>query len=101
MNIRKVSPISDRVLIELIYNDKSKGGLYLPDNTKDRGNKAKVIRCGPGKVSEHTHKIMPMDVKIDDIILIGKYTGWHLEGEDANLRMIHNADILAIIEREN
>lgn len=102
MNIREINPIEDRVLIELESAAKTHSGLlYVPDQAQNRGTHATVLRIGPGKVSQHTLKLMPMSVKPGDKILIGKYTGWELEGEDKHLRMMRNDEILAIIEEEN
>ena len=97
MNIREVNPIEDRILIELA--DASKRGLiYIPDQAQDRGPHAPVLRIGPGKAAQYSDKLMPMSVKPGDKILIGKYTGWALEGEDKNLRMMRDSEVLAIID---
>jgi len=97
MKVEDFKPLSDRVLIELQYTDRTAGGIYIPEMARDRGTFAKVIKCGPGKTSYHTHKLMPMDVKEGDQVLIGKYTGWTFDNDNPNLKMIHNSDILAIL----
>jgi chaperonin GroES len=96
MNIK---PLGDRVLIkQLEAEEKTKGGIVLPDTAKEKPQEGKVVAIGPGKVLE-SGKIQAPGVKVGDRILYGKYSGTEVttkEGEE--YLIIKEEDILAIIK---
>ena len=93
----KVKPLSDRVVIEpLEAEDKTSGGIYLPDTAKEKPQMGKVIAAGPGKISDAGQKIA-MEVKVNDKILYGKYSGTDVNFDGKDYLIMRESDILAII----
>lgn len=89
MNIK---PLSDRVLIEpAAAEEKTAGGIYIPDTAKEKPQKGKVVAVGPGKKDE------PTTVKKGDTVLYGKYSGTELTVDGKELLMMRESDLLAII----
>lgn len=87
-------PLADRVLIEPKEAEtKTVGGLYIPDNAKEKPQEGKVVAVGPGKKDE------PMDLKVGDSVLYGKYAGTEVSSPDGKSYMImRQSDVLAIID---
>ena len=93
----KIKPLSDRVVIEpLEAEDKTSGGIYLPDTAKEKPQMGKVIAAGPGKISDAGNKIA-MEVKVNDKILYGKYSGTDVNFDGKDYLIMRESDILAII----
>lgn len=93
----KIKPLSDRVVIEpLEAEDKTSGGIYLPDTAKEKPQIGKVVAIGPGKVSESGEKI-PMEVKTGDKVLYGKYSGTDVTVDKKDYLIVRESDILAIM----
>jgi chaperonin GroES len=89
MNIR---PLADRVLIEpAAAEEKTAGGLYIPDTAKEKPQRGTVVAVGNGKKDE------PLTVKTGDVVLYGKYSGTEINVEGKDLLMMRESDILAII----
>lgn len=89
MNIK---PLADRVLIEPAKaEEKTAGGIYIPDTAKEKPQKGTVVAAGPG-TSEN-----PITVKVGDTVLYGKYSGTELEFDGGNYLMMRESDILAIV----
>lgn len=89
MNIK---PLADRVLIEPAEaEEKTAGGIYIPDTAKEKPQRGKVVAAGPG-TSEN-----PITVKVGDVVLYGKYSGTELEFDGSSYLMMRESDILAII----
>ena len=93
----KIKPLSDRVVIEpLEAEDKTSGGIYLPDTAKEKPQMGKVVAAGPGKFSDAGQKIA-MEVKVNDKILYGKYSGTDVNFDGKDYLIMRESDILAII----
>jgi chaperonin GroES len=95
----KIRPIHDRILAKrLAEEDKTAGGLFIPDTAKEKPLEARVIAVGTGKILENG-KTQPLSVKVGDKVLIGKYTGSEvkLDGEDHII--LREDDILAILDK--
>jgi chaperonin GroES len=93
----KVKPLADRVLVEALEAaEKTAGGIYIPDNAKEKPQKGKVIAAGPGKASD-AGTLIKMEVKVGDIILYGKYSGTEVTVNDKEYLIMRESDILAII----
>ena len=96
-NLKKLKPLSDRVLVKPLDKEQEKrGGIIIPDTAKEKPQEGEVIAAGPGKRDEQG-KIIPMDVKVGDKILYGKYSGTEIKIEDADYLIMHQEDILGII----
>jgi chaperonin GroES len=94
----KIKPLSDRVLIQpLDAEEKSKGGIIIPDTAKEKPQQGKVIAAGPGKISDQG-EVIKMQVKKGDKILYGKYSGAEVNINGEEHLIIREDDILGIIE---
>ena len=95
--LKKLKPLSDRVLVKPIdKGQEKKGGIIIPDTAKEKPQEGEVIAAGPGKRDENG-KIVPMDVKVGDRILYGKYSGTEIKIEDEEHLIMHQEDILGIL----
>jgi len=94
----KIKPLGDRVIVEpLEQKEVKKGGIIIPDTAKEKPQEGKVIAVGPGKIDDNGKKI-PMDVKVGDKVLYGKYSGTEIKIDDKEYLIMHQEDILGIVE---
>lgn len=94
MNLK---PLGDRIIVKALKSeDKTKGGIVLPDSAKEKSQQAKVIAVGSGKVVGD--KIVPLEVKKGNKILFGKYSGDEVKVGMEEYLIIKESDVLAIIE---
>ena len=94
----KIRPLQDRVIVRrLAEEEKTKGGIIIPDTAKEKPQEGKVIAVGKGKKTEEG-KVIPLDVKVGDKILFGKYSGTEIKVEGEELLIMREEDILGIIE---
>jgi len=94
----KIQPLGDRVLIEVLEaEEKTKGGIVLPDTAKEKPQEAKVVAVGKGKSAENG-KTTPLEVKIGDKILFGKYSGTDVAIGGDEYMIIKEEDILAVVK---
>ncbi len=94
----KIKPLQDRVLVERLQEEeKTKGGIIIPDSAKEKPMQGKVVAAGGGRVLEDGKKV-PMDVKIGDVVLFAKYSGNDVKIEDKEYLIMKEDDILAIVE---
>jgi chaperonin GroES len=95
----KVRPLHDRVIVKRIEEDqKTKGGIIIPDTAKEKPQMGEVIAVGPGKKTEEG-KLIPLDVKKDDKVLFSKYAGNEIKIEGEELLIMREEDILGIITK--
>jgi chaperonin GroES len=95
MNIR---PLHDRIIVERLEEEtKTAGGLIIPDTAKEKPQQGKVIAVGKGKKTEDG-KVLPLDVKVGDKILFGKYAGTEIKIEGQEFLMMREDDVLGVIE---
>jgi chaperonin GroES len=95
----KFRPLHDRILAKrLAEDDKTSGGLFIPDTAKEKPLEAKVIAVGNGKVLENG-KTQAMSVKAGDKILIGKYSGAEVQLDGTEHIILREDDVLGILER--
>jgi chaperonin GroES len=95
MNIR---PLHDRIIVERLEEEtKTAGGLIIPDTAKEKPQQGKVIAVGKGKKTEDG-KILPLDVKVGDKILFGKYAGTEIKIEGKEFLMMREDDVLGVVE---
>jgi chaperonin GroES len=94
----KFRPLADRVAVRRIEEQtKTKGGIIIPDNAKEKPQEGEVLAVGPGAWDEHGKRV-PMDVKVGDRILFGKWSGSEVKIDDEDLLIMKEADILGILE---
>jgi chaperonin GroES len=94
----KIRPLQDRVIVKrLEEEEKTKGGIIIPDSAKEKPQEGKVIAVGKGKLTEDG-KVIPLDVKVGDKILFGKYSGTEVKFDGEEHLIMREDDILGIIE---
>jgi chaperonin GroES len=95
MNFR---PLHDRVVVRRIEGEsKTKGGLIIPDNAKEKPQEGEIVSVGPGARDE-SGKVNPLDVKAGDRILFGKWSGTEVKIDGEDLLIMKESDIMGIIE---
>lgn len=95
----KVRPLHDRVLVQRIETgEQESGGIIIPDSAKEKPQEADVAAVGPGKVNDDGSR-SPMDVKVGDRILIGKYTGSEIKVDDKDFVIVREDEIFGVVER--
>ena len=95
---KKIQPLGDRVLVEpLEAEEKTSGGIVIPDTAKEKQQKGKVIAIGKGRVSEEG-KLTPLEVKVNDQVLFGRYSGTEVKIGAGDYLIIKEDDILGIIK---
>ena len=93
----KFRPLHDRVLVEsLDSEEKTAGGIIIPDTAKEKPQEGKVIAVGPGSKSEDG-KITPMDVKVGDHILFGKWSGTEVKIDGKEYSIMKESDIMGVV----
>jgi chaperonin GroES len=95
----KIHPLSDRIVVKPAEaEEKTKGGLFLPDTAKEKPVWGEVIAAGPGKTSDDGKKI-PMEVKVGDKVLYGKYSGTEVSVDGQEVLIMRESDIFAIMPK--
>ncbi len=95
----KIKPLQDRVIVKRIEEEeKSKGGIIIPDTAKEKPQEGRVVAVGKGKVDENG-KLTPMDVKVNDRVLFGKYAGTEINIDDEEHLIMREEDILGVVEK--
>ncbi|PKN32425.1 MAG: co-chaperone GroES [Deltaproteobacteria bacterium HGW-Deltaproteobacteria-20] len=95
----KLRPLGDRVVIKRVeQEEKTKGGIIIPDSAKEKPVEAEVIAVGPGKALKDG-KIRPVEVKQGDRVLIGKWSGTEIKLDGAEHVIVREEDILAVVNR--
>jgi chaperonin GroES len=94
----KIKPLGDRILVKRIKEEeRTKGGIIIPDTAKEKPQEGKIVAVGKGKYSDDG-KLIPIEVKAGDRILFGKYSGSEFKHEGEDLLILREDDILGIIE---
>ena len=92
----KVNPLADRVVVRALEEaEQMRGGLYIPDTAKEKPQQGEIVAVGPGRYEEG--KRVPMDVKVGDKVLYGKYSGTEVTIDDEEYLIIKESDVLAVI----
>jgi len=95
----KIRPLQDRIIVKRIEEeDKTKGGIIIPDTAKEKPMEGEVIAAGTGKILENGKK-QPLEVKAGDRILFGKYAGTEVKIDGIEHLIMKEDDILGIIEK--
>jgi chaperonin GroES len=98
MSSAKIQPLGDRVLVEpLEAEEKTAGGIVIPDSAKEKQQKGKVIAVGKGRVADDG-KLTPLEVKVNDQVLYGRYSGTEIKLGGADYLIVKEEDILAILK---
>ncbi len=95
----KLRPLQDRIIVERIEEEtKTAGGIIIPDTvTKEKPQEGKVVAVGKGKTTEDG-KVIPVDVKVGDLVLFGKYAGSDVKIDGKEYLIMREDDILGVVE---
>ena len=91
-------PLGDRVLVRRVEEEeKTKGGIIIPDTAKEKPQEGEVLAAGPG-ARDDNGKLQPLDVRVGDRILFGKWSGTEVKLEGEDLLIMKESDILGVLE---
>lgn len=94
----KIRPLHDRVIVErLEENERSAGGILIPDTAKEKPMRGKVVAIGPGKALDNG-QIRPINVKVGEVVLFGKYAGTEVKVDNQELLVMREEDIMGVVE---
>lgn len=92
----KIRPLQDRIVVERLEGESTtKGGIIIPDSAKEKPIAGKVVAVGNGKILKNG-KARPVDVKVGDSVLFGKYSGTEVKVDGVELVLIREDDVLAV-----
>jgi chaperonin GroES len=95
----KLKPLADRVVVKPIEeDDKTPGGIILPDTAKEKPMRGEIVAVGPGNYNDKGERVK-MDVKKGDVVIYGKYSGTDFKMNDQDYLILRESDILAIVEK--
>lgn len=95
MNLR---PLQDRIIVKRLEEESmTAGGLYIPDTAKEKPQKGEIVAVGKGKITE-AGKVIPVDLKVGDTVLFGKYAGTEIKIDGADYLIMREDDILGVVE---
>jgi chaperonin GroES len=93
----RVKPIHDRIIVKrLAEEERSKGGIIIPDTAKEKPQQGKVVAVGPGKREDG--KVLPLDVKAGDTVLFAKYAGTEIKLDGEDHLILREDDVLGVVE---
>jgi len=94
----KIRPLHDRVIVKRLEEDRtSPGGIVIPDTAAEKPVQGKIVAVGKGKILEDGN-VRPLDVKVGDKILFGKYSGTEVKLDGEDLLVMREEDVMAVIE---
>ena len=92
----KVAPLADRVVVKAMEeSEQMRGGLYIPDTAKEKPQQGEIVAVGPGRFDEG--KRVPMEVKVGDKVLYGKYSGTEVTVDGEQVLILRESDVLAVV----
>jgi len=95
MNLR---PLQDRIIVKRMEEEqKTAGGLFIPETAKEKPQRGEIVAVGNGKKTEDG-KVLPLDVKVGDKVLFGKYAGTEIKVDGEEFLMMREDDLLAVVE---
>ena len=95
MNLR---PLQDRIIVKRLEEESmTAGGLYIPDTAKEKPQKGEIVAVGKGKITEDG-KVIPVDLKVGDTVLFGKYAGTEIKIDSVDYLIMREDDILGVVE---
>ena len=90
-----IKPLADRVIVEPMEAETMKGGIIIPDTAKEKPQQGEVLAVGPGRRSDNTGEIIPVDVSVGDTVVYSKYGGTEITVEGEELLILNARDVLA------
>ena len=94
-----LQPLDDRIVVRPQESEETTAsGLVIPDSAKEKPQQGEVIAVGPGKRSDSTGELIPMDISVGDVVVYSKFGGTELSSEGADVLVLNSRDILAIVK---
>jgi chaperonin GroES len=91
-------PLQDRILVKRVEEEtKTAGGLFIPETAKEKPQRGEIVAAGKGKKTEDG-KVLPLDVKVGDKVLFGKYAGTEIKVDGEDYLIMREDDLLAVVE---
>src|SRR6187549_3849673 len=98
MNLK---PLEDRIVVKANEaEERTASGLVIPDTAKEKPQQGTVLAVGPGKRSENTGELIPVDVKVGDTVVYSKYGGTEITVDGDDLLILNGRDVLAIVKKK-
>ncbi|HET9636420.1 MAG TPA: co-chaperone GroES [Gemmatimonadaceae bacterium] len=95
-NSTKVAPLADRVVVKALEDtEQMRGGLFIPDTAKEKPQQGEIIAVGPGRFEKDVR--VPMELKVGDKVLYGKYSGTEVTIDNEQLLILRESDVLAVV----
>ncbi len=95
----KLRPLQDRIIVKRVEEEgKTAGGIFIPETAKEKPQQGEIIAVGKGKLTEDG-KLLPMDVKVGDKVLFGKYSGSEIKLDGIDYLIMREDDILGVLEK--
>ena len=92
----KVAPLADRVVVKALEDtEQMRGGLFIPDTAKEKPQQGEIIAVGPGRYEKNVR--VPMELKVGDKVLYGKYSGTEVTIDTEQLLILRESDVLAVV----
>lgn len=94
----KIQPLHDRIVVRRVEEQEQEiGGIIIPDTAREKPQQARVIAVGPGRVNDNGQR-RPLDLKVDDLVLIGKYAGTEITIEGDDYLILREDEVLGVLE---
>src|SRR3954452_13934118 len=95
-----LKPLDDRIVVKAGQaEEKTASGLVIPDTAKEKPQQGEVLAVGPGRRSEQTGELIPVDVKAGDTVVYSKYGGTEITSDGENLLILNARDVLAVVKK--
>ncbi len=95
----KIRPLQDRILVRRVAEEeKTQGGLFIPDSAKEKPAQGEVVEVGPGK-ADNEGKVLPLEVKKGDRVLFGKYSGNEIKIDGIEHIILREEEVLGVLEK--
>jgi chaperonin GroES len=97
--LMNLQPLEDRIVVRPNESEETTAsGLVIPDTAKEKPQQGEVLAAGPGKRSEHTGELLPVDVKVGDTVVYSKYGGTEITIDGEDLLILNARDVLAVVK---
>jgi chaperonin GroES len=95
-----INPLEDRILVQTLEAEQTTAsGLVIPDTAKEKPQEGKVLAVGPGRFDEDGDKRIPLDIKVNDVVIYSKYGGTEVKYDGQEYLLLSARDVLAIVEK--